>query len=326
MRLEPGTAAALRRLGFDTVGGLAAAHRPSLALRFGPAVGRRLDQASGAAAETIETVRPPEIPCARLAFAEPLRSQGGLNAVLRQLAGALCAELERRGLGAVLFDLAFRRVDGAATALRAGAARATRDPARVVRLFGERLGAVDPGFGVEAASLAAPRAMPLTPLQPDLRGAGEPPAEPDLAPLVEAIAARIGARRLYRVAPVESDLPERSERRVPPLAPPLGLAWGGEPRPALLLDPPEPVEAVALLPDQPPRFFVWRGRRVDVARADGPERVHGEWWADEAEADLTRDYYRAECRAGLRYWLFRAGVGPEAGGPGARWFLQGAFG
>ncbi|WP_163831573.1 DUF4347 domain-containing protein, partial [Proteus mirabilis] len=33
------------------------------------------------------------------------------------------------------------------------------------------------------------------------------------------------------------------------------------------------------------------GRRLRIARADGPERVHGEWWRSEAEAGLVRDYY-----------------------------------
>ena len=149
--------------------------------------------------------------------------------------------------------------------------------------------------------------------------------EPDLGPLVDRIASRIGVRRLYRVAPVESDIPERAERRVPALAPPLGLTWDEGPRPTLVLDPPQPVEVVALLPDYPPKFFLWQGRRVRIARADGPERVHGEWWLTDDEVWLTRDYFRAECREGLRWWLFRASTRTEGLGL-ARWFLQGAFG
>ena len=43
---------------------------------------------------------------------------------------------------------------------------------------------------------------------------------------------------------------------------------------------PEKVEAVAELPDHPPRLFIWRNVRHRVAKADGPERIHGEWWRE----------------------------------------------
>ena len=44
--------------------------------------------------------------------------------------------------------------------------------------------------------------------------------------LVDRLVNRLGARQVYRAAPVESDVPERSVRRVGPLSPPTkaGLA------------------------------------------------------------------------------------------------------
>ena len=56
-------------------------------------------------------------------------------------------------------------------------------------------------------------------------------------------------------------------------------------------------------------------------RADGPERVFGEWWRGD-EGSLVRDYYRVEDERGRRYWLFRDAPA-EAGG---RWYLHGLFG
>lgn len=321
LRLDPAATRALRKLGFDSVVELAEAPRASLALRFGSDVTRRLDQARGTAGEPIKPVRPPEVPYARLACAEPLMHADGLGVALQRLADELCAQLHARGLAARRLDLVFQRVDGAAAALRVGAARGTRDPAHIVRLFGEQLQTIDPGFGVEAVSLAATRTEPFAARQLNVPGAGAA-NEPDIAPLVDRIAGRIGAGRLYRLAPVESDLPERSVRRVPPLSPPVGAGWPDGPRPVVLLDPPEPVEVMALLPDHPPRVFDWRQRRTAVARADGPERVHGEWWLADDEVDLVRDYFRVEDTDGRRYWLFRTSDGNTAG----RWFMQGAFG
>jgi protein ImuB len=97
------------------------------------------------------------------------------------------------------------------------------------------------------------------------------------------------------------------------------------PRPIRLFDPPEPVEAFWLLPDDPPFRFTWRRRRHRVTRADGPERIAEEWWRPEGSsaADAIRDYYRVEDEEGRRFWLFRAGLHGHDRAP--RWFVHGAF-
>ena len=69
-------------------------------------------------------------------------------------------------------------------------------------------------------------------------------------------------------------------------------------------------------------FRASRGHAFDeVARAEGPERIGGEWWRDPHER--TRDYYRVEDIDGRRFWLFRAGLYGERGEP--RWFIHGLF-
>jgi protein ImuB len=94
-----------------------------------------------------------------------------------------------------------------------------------------------------------------------------------------------------------------------------------------MLSPPERVEnVVALLPDQPPRRFTWRGRAYRVRRADGPERIHGEWWKALAEAEAVRDYFQVEAEEGARFWLFRRGDGVDARTGDLSWYLHGVFG
>ena len=92
-----------------------------------------------------------------------------------------------------------------------------------------------------------------------------------------------------------------------------------------LLPTPEPVETLALLPDHPPAFFTWRGIRRRVRRADGPERVFGEWGCSDAELSAVRDYFQVETEAGDRFWLFRAGDGEDPDTGSQRWFLHGIF-
>ncbi|MCY1188671.1 Protein ImuB [compost metagenome] len=96
-----------------------------------------------------------------------------------------------------------------------------------------------------------------------------------------------------------------------------------------MLSPPEPIDVTAMLPDHPPAMFVWRRKRFRVAQADGPERLHGEWWREQGhEASLplaVRDYYQVETVSGGRYWLFRLGDGENPSTGPMRWFIHGAF-
>ncbi len=98
----------------------------------------------------------------------------------------------------------------------------------------------------------------------------------------------------------------------------------GAPRPLRLVDPPQPVDALALAVDDAgdhaPARFRWRRRVHDVVRAEGPERILPEWWRTPPDAAPwqagARDYFRVEAGDGRRYWLFRAQ---------GRWYLHGLF-
>jgi protein ImuB len=83
---------------------------------------------------------------------------------------------------------------------------------------------------------------------------------------------------------------------------------------------------LALLPDQPPTAFTWRGIRRRMKRADGPERIFGEWWRRDGEVDAVRDYFQLEDEAGERFWVFRRGDGEQAATGDLTWFLHGLFG
>ena len=88
-----------------------------------------------------------------------------------------------------------------------------------------------------------------------------------------------------------------------------------------MFDPPQPVETLAEVPDGSPLRFRWRRVLHEVALAEGPERIGGEWWR--APDQKTRDYYRVEDREGRRFWLFRQGLYGETDEP--RWFVHGLF-
>jgi protein ImuB len=325
LRLPPPQVESLRVLGFDRIGELLALPRAPLALRFGAELGRRLDQATGQIAELIEPVRPDTIVEVRRAFAEPIGAAETIARYIGKLATQLCDGLEQRGIGARQIDLICQRVDNRAQAVRVGTGLPLRDAKRVTRLLCDKIETIDPGFGIEVMTLAAAVTEPLAPRQATTNLVDE--AEPDVSGLIDLLANRVGEKNLYRIAPVASDVPERAIRHIPALAPETGAEWPGHwPRPLRLLAHPEPIDTVALLPDHPPASFTWRGVRRRVKRADGPERVFGEWWKRDPELEAVRDYFRVEDDAGERYWVFRAGDGEDPLTGSQRWFLHGIFG
>lgn len=325
LRLPDDIVDGLHALGVSRIGPLAAMPRAPLALRFGPDVARRLDQAFGRVAEAIVPVRPVERVEVSRNFAEPIGAAETIACMIGTLVPPLCQMLEERGQGGRCFDLLLHRVDSRAEAIRVATAQPVRDTRRLTRLLCEKIETIDPGFGIERMVLMASRAETMGAHQAlSLLGEAQ---EPDISGLIDILSNRVGMQALYRYAPVESDIPERSFCRVPALAPDDARDWPDHwPRPTRLLPRPEPVQAMAELPDQPPVFFIWRGVRRRVKCADGPERVFGEWWKGDAELTTARDYFRVEDASGERFWIYRAGDG-EHGETGSQgWFLHGIFG
>jgi protein ImuB len=324
LRLPTEILAALKQLGFDRIEELNSTPRAPLALRFGPIIGTRLDQAYGRADEPFVPILPLEMPHVRRNFAEPIAAPETLARYTTKLVEQLCADLEVKGLGARKLDLLFFRVDNRIEAIRIGTAKPVRDVKRLAKLLCDKIETVNPGFGIETMTLTALVAEPLTyrAVSTSLTEA----AAPDVSGLIDTLANRMGEERLYRVAPVESDIPERAVKRVTVLASPTGATWPAHwPRPTRLLNPPERVETLALLPDHPPTFFTWRGRRRRVAQADGPERIPEEWWKSDAEMKAVRDYFQVQDEAGERFWLYRAGDGEDPATGPQDWFVHGIF-
>lgn len=325
LRLSADMIAALHVLGFERIGDLLAQPRAPLTLRFGPQLGRRIDQALGALSEPIDPIRPDELIQVKRNFAEPIGAAETIARYIGKLVVQLCAELEAKGLGAKRLDLICHRVDNRLQAVRVGTAMPVRDVKRLTRLLTDKIETIEPGFGIEILSLTATLAEPLCEKQTLTTMVDD--GVPDVSDLVDTLINRVGERSLYRAAPIATEVPERSVRRIAPMAPDTGATWPGHwPRPSRLLASPEPIETMALLPDHPPVAFTWRGIRRRVRHADGPERIRGEWWRRDAELTAVRDYFRVEDDAGERYWIFRSGDGEDPNSGSQRWFLHGVFG
>lgn len=231
---------------------------------------------------------------------------------------------------------------------------------RLLREKLEALGetGLDTGYGFDVIRLAATAVERTTQAGPaDLAGARmvEENAQA-FADLIDRLGARFGTRRVQRLVFHDTHVPEHagqtqpasfsrdpapqnhvlrsdpkdrgskngrnphaSRRRLTPHPQHEGVELGRPPR---LFEKPEPVDAIAAVPDGPPLRFKWRRATHEIAAYEGPERIAPEWWRD---AGFTRDYFHVEDKAGGRFWLYREGLfGRETIQP--RWFLHGVFG
>ncbi len=323
LRLTGTALSAAKRFGFETIADLLPVARGPLARRLGLPAIIRLDQALGGVAEPITPREDVTVPAVERRLLEPIGTAEAIAQVMEDLLGDLAEVLQASGLGARSLRLSGLCVDGTEQVVAVGTSRPTRDVSHLLRLMKLRIERIDPGLGLEQFLLVAPHTEPLDAVDQGAVLAGEVLVR-DPARLVDVVAGRIGPNAVYRIAPIPSHVPERAVARADPVEMPAG--WPTWRRPVRLFARPEPLWGViALLPDQPPRRFEWRGEAHKVVAGDGPERIHGEWWRRDAETWAVRDYYRVEDEAGGRFWVFRRGDGTHDDTGDLSWWIHGVF-
>ena len=331
LRLDDDVLTVLRRLGLKRLGELGTVGRDALHRRFrnrkSPAANPlvRMDQLLGRVPEPLLPVVPQQVPLVRRRLMEPIRHRALLDTVLGDLAADMVRELEGAGQGARRLDLGLWRVDGEVVVKTLELAAATRDAAHIVRLFGEKLGDIDAGFGIELVRLRASWAETLPANQADIEAAAERHGT-SLAAFVDRLTTRLGPKAVCRPVLKGSHLPERSQGWQAALdpEPPSQESLRFHARPLKLLDRAEAIAVLYATPDGLPQRFRWRGEVHEIARVEGPERIAPEWWRERGTARL-RDYYRIEDDTGRRYWIYRYGITGDGRGGAPEWFLQGLY-
>ncbi|KGJ13301.1 Y-family DNA polymerase, partial [Paracoccus sanguinis] len=212
LRLSAETCLLLGRLGLKTVAALAAIPRLSLMRRFNRAPREdnpliRLDQLRGALAEPVGAPEPPPLFQAVARLAEPVMDPRDW---LPGLTAEVCAAMAARDQGCRRLRLSVFRVDGERRDVVARCAAPSREAAHLLRLWGDRLDRLDPGYGFDLITLTALATEPLEPAQPRLDAEG-PDYALELARLVDRLTARFGPGPISCPVARESHIPERAE-------------------------------------------------------------------------------------------------------------------
>ena len=320
LNLDAASTHALRRAGLKTVGQAASRKRAELVARLGAGTMAIVDEALGHVVQPITPRKPPPDYWLEQNFAEPIASDGVIQAALATLTQALGKVLDRHGQGARRLEALFFRADGAVRCVAIELGTPTRDATAIGRLFREKLKALadplDPGFGFDLIRLSAVRVERMDLGSADFNACGNEKAE--LGFLVDRLASRFGSQRILAFLPHETHVPEAAWVMVPAQhAEPAPLSWkrlrspGDAPRrPLRLFVRPEAVDVTA-------SHFLWRKLQHVVVRREGPERIAMEWWRHQTPQP-ARDYFRVEDGEGRRYWLCRKNAQSQ-------WFLHGVF-
>ncbi|WP_422532478.1 Y-family DNA polymerase [Bartonella apihabitans] len=337
LEAKPDVQMALRRAGFYCLKDIQAVSPKALAARFGEVLPARLDALYGKRQEPLSFINPPPSLYLSLRLEEPLIDVTMVEKQFFVLAKEFFKRLTKLGLGCLMINIILYRVDGHIDRIGIETGRPLSDPVQFLSLLEERLKSLktplDAGYGYDTLALSVSRSAPLRPLQTELVNDDLEPAE--IGQLVDRLSTRLGADHVLVAGTRESHIPEYAafwgvaQHHKPHTEALKALdaqlkAQGFFPlrpnppeRPIRLFCPPQPIDVIAALPDDPPASFRWRRIIHKIRLAEGPERISAEWWK---HSDPDRDYYRVEDENGERFWIFRYGEYPKT-----KWFLHGLF-
>jgi protein ImuB len=320
---------ALKRAGLRHLGDLLDRPSQTLSARFGMALVTQMGRIAGREDMRLTPLRTPPDCMAEQQFVSPLCDLENLLVALERLVVVVSRELEERGSGGRLFETLFFRSDGAIRRIHIETAEPVRDVGVVLRLMRLRIEGLsdplDPGFGFDAMRFGVLNLAPFQ--QPQVSFDGNQQQAEEINALIDSYGVNLGAVRVARFVVRDTHNPVLAAASIPVLSHEhsdvVGFAEDPPLRPLTLFDRPQPIEALAEVPDGPPLRFRWRHVLHDVARAEGPERITPEWWRQDS-AMHTRDYYRVEDTHGYRFWVYREGLYGQ-GLITPRWYVHGLF-
>ena len=329
LRLKAETAKRLEFVGLRCIGDVLALSRTSLTERFGYGLLMRLDQALGTIPESISPRRLIPAFIVQHVSTEPIIATPPLTHILNHLLLQLCQLLKKRGRGVRQATLNLFRFDGTVSRIEISTNRRIQEPEPLAVLFAGHLRSfschLKDGDGIEIITLIATVTEQLEPTQSTIniikKSNDNENNRNALSDLADRLTNRLSNSAVVRFSPHPSHVPERAVKASTSNTLQPSASWPtNQPRPLHLFTPPILIEAVAVVPHDPPILFRWQKRTHHIAHATGPERITGEWWHNDS---WTRDYYRIEDTEGARFWLYLEKL--HHGKIDPRWWLHGLF-
>lgn len=328
LRIDDTAARLLSDVGITLIGQLLNLPRRSLSQRFGKFLLYRLDQALGIIEERIQSISPPHAYRTQKLFEPPLANRKTIVIAIHRLFSALLSQLKQHSKRARCFFLTITDAMNGTICKEFPLAAATDDINHLISIIDPIVEGMSFCGEVRKISFQAEQVEDALPEQRSLSVSQT--ASSDVrakAELMNTFSVRLGRSRVLTASFTRSYLPERSFAYSSALCDDTG-SFVSEPiapytlreRPSVLLSQPERVQTIAMLPDKPPSYILWRGKKIKIITGLGPERIAPEWWASSVERAhfAERDYFKVQDSSGRWLWVYREQQSLE-------WFLHGVW-
>lgn len=297
---------------------LLAVPKTQLVRRFGYEVIQFLDELLDTSRAIIEATQQELKIKAEFHFAHSVRNKEILSQVSESLIEKICVQLRPKKQGIKAISICFKCTDKKQIFLETSVTNPTLEPKTISDLVRLKLEKCNFNDAVDAITVHVKETERLEDNQ--LGFVKDRKENKEISVLLDKLRTRLGQASVFWMLPRESHVPEKVMEKVihspntrKPFAQPTLV------RPLRLLKEPEPITAIALFPDYPPKQIQIRKRIIRIVKAEGPERILREWWNGDNEEEAFRDYYRIEDAKGHRFWIYRKEDTTQ-------WFLHGVFG
>lgn len=330
LRLSPQVLESLDSIGIEQIGQLFMLPRKKLAVRFGIEILKRIDQALGYAAEQIKPVVVSQPLVVHKVFEPYLYKTDAVHLAVVKLLQYAFDKLASRGMLVTAFEITLEQIEPSGkrtiSTKELPLAYAINTAAALKNVISAALEALLIHGEVKSITVVARHLQRAQAKQINLTtdGSKDIPvgAKQDL---LNNLTLRLGAQGINTLEMRASYIPEdsfsyRSIKQGEQNTASSEQASNTLVLPPYLLNPPETIHAIAMLPDHPPAAIRWNQENYKVVSALPAAKVSTEWWRHDLslKQPSTRDYFAVQDDLGRWLWIFRDTSSQE-------WFVHGLW-
>lgn len=290
----------LRQVNIKLIQDLYSIKPSELNKRFDKTLSERLALCLGEKSEAAKTLRLAKKTLEQIIFDSPLSVQESLIEAFRHCLLSLLKKLEdkEQKLSELLIEIKPVRLPCQKKLLVFS--QPTSDAYHIEKISLPWLENINMGFGIEKITLLVEAKALVSKLQTDYLYKDDSSSR-DLGELIDRLkhSAKTAHMHLHESYLPEKSFSFRNEAQTKDV--PLLKAN----RPPLILEHPQPIKTMAMLPDHPPFQMTWKGQTYKLIEGSSSERINNEWWKLNEENSDKREYFRVKVEEGPWLWIYR---------------------
>lgn len=281
----------LESVKIKTVKELLKLSRPALLERFGKEILDRLDQLLGLQHEPLWPIKITTLSRVEKTLEGAVTELQAIKSLLWDMLTELLEKLKKLHVQPSQIIVQLKNSNREIITKQIGLSLPSYTHKHLFRLMEERLNTMQVKFEVEKLSLIASKTEEYEPEAVNFLAvrSTNSTGEKQLGELLDTLLANLGEQNVLTATATQSRFPEeilelKFARESVLKKADLLVELSSQPRtdrPSLLLNKPQPIRAMATLPDGPPFWLKWKDKTYEVKSAIGPERISPEWWKEE---------------------------------------------